>query len=209
MAYHDALTDLPNRRLLYQHLQVGLLTNRRTSMHGALIVLGLDRFKGINDALGHKLGDELLQAVVQRMHEESPAGASLSRIGGDEFGVLLHDLAKDADAAMQDAGALALQLAQGFARPLHVRDHELVVGVSLGVTTFPQPGADVEDFLRQAGMALHQAKLSGRNKVVTFAPSMQHAADRHLALEHSLRQALLRDEFDLHYQPQVDVSGRV
>lgn len=209
IADHDVLTGLPNRRQLHEQLRRAIVDARRCSTCGVFILLGLDQFKVINDALGHALGDQLLRVAVERMCDVAQVSGTLFRNGGDEFGVLIAASAADAEQAVEQGQRVAHEMVRAFARPLHVRDHELVMGVSAGMATFPGTDDSVDRVVQQAGMALHGAKRSGRNGVAVFARSMQAATDRRLALERALRHALADETLELHYQPQTDVRGRL
>ncbi len=206
MAYHDELTDLPNRRLLNEHLEQAQSRCRASGRHGAMLLIDLDHFKTINDSLGHELGDELLQRVARLLRTALPNGAHPTRLGGDEFAVLLDDLSSDRNEAEDQALCTARTLLGCITQPYTIGDHELVVGASIGVALFPSGENRV---IRQADMALYRAKTGGRNAIQLFAPRMQHDADERLALEKGLRVALEHDELALHYQPQIDIGGRV
>lgn len=204
LAYHDRLTGLPNRLKLYVHLQEALAgDNPRDS---ALIMFGLDRFGTINQALGHDTGDGLLKAFADRLAAAAPPGSLLARHGGDEFALHL-ELPDDAPPA-QSAHRIARDISARLAAPFHVAAHDLAVGVSVGIALLPDMARHVDGTLRQANVALHRAKAGGRHAIVVFEDTMQAEADRRLLLEKGLRLALERDEFELHYQPQLDRHGR-
>ncbi len=200
MAQHDALTDLPNRSLLYD--RVGqLVTQARRNPHVfALLFIDLDRFKNVNDSLGHQVGDRLLQSVSQRLLTCIRESDTVARIGGDEFVVLLSGLGE-----ARDAATVAQKIQELLSQPFRFEGHDLHVTPSVGICTYPQDGADVETLMRNADTAMYHAKEMGRNNYQFFTPEMNAAAHRRLALENDLRRALERSEFILHYQPQIDL----
>jgi diguanylate cyclase (GGDEF)-like protein len=206
MAYHDVLTDLPNRRLLNEYLEEAQTRCRASGRYGAMLLIDLDHFKTINDSLGHDLGDELLQRVAQVLRTALPGGARPTRLGGDEFAVVLDDLSSDRNEAEDQALRAARTLVGCITQPFAIGDHELVVGASIGVALFPGSENNV---IRQADMALYRAKTAGRNSIQLFAAPMQHDADERLALEKGLRVALERGELELYFQPQLDIGGRL
>lgn len=209
MAYHDYLTDLPNRRLLHKILRGALAQHRISGKYGAIVFLDLDHFKTINDSLGHHVGDDLLKLIAARLRSVLPESRCVCRLGGDEFAVVLGNLEKSQDLARTRAQHAARMLTASLARPFRVGHHELIVGASTGVTVFPDSNADESGILRQADMALYSAKAAGRNTSAIFASEMQTEATRRMVVEKGLRVALERRELQLYYQPQVDVEGKV
>ncbi|MGH8369953.1 MAG: putative bifunctional diguanylate cyclase/phosphodiesterase, partial [Gammaproteobacteria bacterium] len=207
MAYHDQLTDLPNRRLLRERLKDALTQAHASGEFGALIQLDLDHFKTINDSLGHNLGDELLRKISERIQATSSGSRCIARLGGDEFAVLVTELDAGRDAAQKHTDRIARDLTSRLTAPFHIGDHELTVGVSAGIAIFPGDADDEDSVLRQADMALYSAKTAGRNTTVLFAGRMQDDVNRRLFLEKGLRQAIDRQELQLHYQPQLDAHG--
>ncbi|BFI95306.1 MAG: hypothetical protein RSP_08160 [Rhodanobacter sp.] len=208
-AWHDALTGLPNR-LHAQHTLSGLLADAEHSgLHGSVLLVDLDHFKTVNESLGHRFGDLLLQAVAERLTDAVPDAASVARLGGDEFMVLLDASAADAAAAAQHGMAIANHVLAHMAKPLVVERRTQAVGVSIGVATFPDAGSGAADIARRADIALHRAKAAGRHAARLFEPHMQAEADTRLELERGLRLALQRNELTLHFQPQVDAQGRL
>ncbi len=204
-AYHDALTGLPNRLLLEDRLSVAVAQAHRNGEILAILLIDLDRFKVINDTLGHPAGDEMLRAVGARFLRTIREGDTVSRMGGDEFAVLLPNLNSD-EAALEIADRIAASLREPF--PLEGRD--LFVTASMGVAVYPHAGVDGRTLLQHADIALYRAKEQGRNTLRFFSPAMNSRAVERLSLESSLRQALQRREFLLHYQPQVDLkSGEI
>lgn len=204
LAYHDPVTGLPNRLALRDHLQAAL-TGRRTGDH-ALILLDLDHFRTINEALGHDVGDMLLKAVAARLLAAAPTGSLVARHGGDEFALHVWLPAGATPAAM--AQDIAYAITAQLTAPYTIDAHDLAVGLSGGIALLPGMTSDVDSALRQVDVALHRAKASGRNTVIIFEQLMEAQADRRLLLEKGLRLALERDEFELHYQPQLDAHGR-
>ncbi len=212
LAYYDALTELPNRRLLLNRLDQNLSRARRYGHYGAMLFLDLDRFKNINDSLGHPIGDQLLTEVAKRLIEDLRTEDTVSRIGGDEFVVLLADLGTDPEAAAVAAQHKAETIRERLAKRYEIRDNILHITPSIGVAMFPAADGTYEtgnDILRYADTAMYRAKDDGRDTVRFFRPSMQAAADTRLALEKELRHALERGEFSLFFQPQVNSRGDI
>jgi diguanylate cyclase (GGDEF)-like protein/PAS domain S-box-containing protein len=210
LAYHDPLTLLPNRSMLLDRLQHALARNRRRGLFGALLFMDLDRFKNINDSLGHRTGDLLLREVGSCVAAEIRDEDTVARLGGDEFVVLLADLGQNRDAAAREARALAERVHAAVSRNFNIAGYTLRVGASIGVTVFPVADETADDILRHADIAMYRAKAAGRDTVCFFSPDMQAAASERLELEGQLRHALERGEFTLHFQPQVEFStGRI
>ena len=208
-AWHDALTGLPNR-LHVQHTLDGLLAEaERRGLHGSVLLVDLDHFKTVNESLGHRFGDLLLQAAAERLADAVPDAVSVARLGGDEFMLLLDATAVDAAAAAQHGMVIAEHVLAHMAKPLAVERHAQAIGVSIGVATFPEAGSGAADIVRRADIALHRAKAAGRHAARLFEPHMQDEADTRLELERGLRLALQRDELALYFQPQVDTHGRL
>jgi diguanylate cyclase (GGDEF)-like protein/PAS domain S-box-containing protein len=208
-ATFDALTDLPNRRLLLDRLHHALALCRRHNHKGGLLFLDLDHFKSINDSLGHGTGDELLTQIARRIHDMIRDEDTPARLGGDEFVVLFPELSDDPQMAAQQARQVAQKLQQDLSRPYQIRDNELHVTPSIGIVIFPMQDETAEDVLKHADIALYRAKQAGRNTISFFLPNMQEMAEERLQLKHDLRLALLREAFHLEYQPQVNVEGRI
>jgi diguanylate cyclase (GGDEF)-like protein/PAS domain S-box-containing protein len=200
-AYHDALTGLPNRRLFRDRLTVALAHARRMKHPLAVMFLDLDRFKVVNDTLGHSTGDELLKAVGMRLQTSLREEDSIARMGGDEFTILLADL-KTPD----DAAKIAQKVLDTVAQPLRIDNTELFVTTSIGIALFPSDGDSAEALLANSDRAMYRAKDAGRNSYQMFTPAMNSRALERLALENDLRHALDRGELELHYQPQISIA---
>jgi diguanylate cyclase (GGDEF)-like protein len=210
LAYHDPLTELPNRSLLLDRLQQALARNRRRGLLGALLFIDLDRFKNINDSLGHRVGDLLLREVGACVAAQIRSEDTVARLGGDEFIVLLAELGKNRESAPREARAFAEKIHTAISRDFNVAGYVLRVAASVGVTVFPEDGETADDVLRHADIAMYRAKAAGRDTVCFFSPDMQSAAKQRLELEGELRHALDRGEFLLHFQPQVQIAtGRI
>ena len=204
LAYHDPLTGLPNRAL-FQALTGRAIAETGRSGGGVVLLLDLDRFKAINDSLGHSTGDQLLKSVGARLAETLGESAAVARFGGDEFAVLLAGKIDSLEAAAAADAVLA-----AFAEPFRLNDQDYYVGTSIGVALYPGDGADTATLLRNADAATFKAKERGRNGYAFYQASMNADAQTRLTLESGLRQALKRDEFVLHYQPKVEIStGRL
>lgn len=201
LAHHDSLTGLPNRQLFNELLQHAIKTAERENKQFALLFLDLDRFKNINDTLGHPVGDRLLVEVAQRLREVMRGVDTVSRIGGDEF-ILLLDHMDDP----QEAGLVSQRLIERLSQPYEVMGHTLYSGVSIGIAVYPGDGIDGAVLQRNADSALYQAKDEGRGTYRFFDISLAEVARERLALETLLRQAMDHDQLRLHYQPQVDLA---
>ncbi|MDX5445812.1 MAG: EAL domain-containing protein [Zoogloeaceae bacterium] len=208
LAYFDTLTALPNRRMLQQELPKALARARRSGLHGALMFVDLDRFKGINDARGHDTGDALLEEVARRLVRGVREGDTVARIGGDEFVVLVTGVSPDAAAAARQIHAMAEKLRATLARPYELEGQLFSSSASIGVAMLPQPEQTADDLLRAADIAMYRAKTSGRNQVAFFETTMQIDVERRLALESDLALAIERGEMSVYVQTQVDVSGQ-
>ncbi len=203
LAHFDALTALPNRNLLQDRLQQALAVAARGRHKVALMLLDLDRFKTINDSLGHLVGDRVLQEIAERLTGELRAGDTVARLGGDEFVVVLQGVRSAADASQ-----VAQSLLDATAPPVLIEGRELHVTASIGISIYPDDGLDLETLLRAADVAMYHVKEDRRNGFKFYAAPMNDAADRRLRIEDELRQALKRNELVLHYQPQIDLVTR-
>lgn len=208
LAYYDALTHLPNRRLLQDRLGQAVAAKARSGLTGALLFIDLDNFKALNDTRGHDVGDQLLVGVAQRLRAAVRAGDTVARQGGDEFVVLLQDLSDELDEAASLAKHLGEKLRDAFELPFDLNGYEYHCKVSIGVSLFDKT-TTVEEIFKHADLALYQAKNAGRNTLRFFDPAMQHALNQRSALEGELREAVKRQQLRLYYQPQVDGMRRV
>lgn len=204
---YDALTGLPNRRLLMSQLDNEISRATRHGRYGALIFLDLDNFKTINDSLGHSVGDKLLKLISKRLTDNVRQEDCVARMGGDEFIIILTELDGDLDGAVEKARKGAEKIREYLSAPCKIEGYEMHITPSIGVSLFPKPDKGTDDILKQADAAMYKAKGAGSNEIRFFLPSMQKAADERLRLTTDIRRALLNDEFAVWYQPQVDASG--
>jgi len=205
LAYHDALTDLPNRMLFRDRLTVALAQARRAKRMLAVMFLDLDHFKVVNDTAGHEGGDKLLLSVARRLGGLVREGDTVARVGGDEFAILSSEIAH-----VEDAPEVAERILEGLRRPWVVQGQEFHVSTSIGIAMYPSDGDDAESLLRNADTAMYRAKERGRDNYQLFTPAMNATIAERLAVEGSLRRGLERGEFVVHYQPQVNLrSGQV
>ena len=207
LAFYDPLTHLPNRRLLMDRLKHAIATTDRTGQHGALMFLDLDHFKQLNDSLGHDVGDLLLQQVATRLQACVREIDSVARLGGDEFVVLLESLSIHPQEAAAQTELIASKIVLALGKPYELREHAYTSTPSIGIVVFMQDHETMDDVLKKADVAMYQAKASGRNTFCFFDPAMQANASAHAALEQDLRQGLVRGEFVLHYQIQVQMDA--
>lgn len=202
LAHHDPLTELPNRTLLHDRMEHALQRARRDGTQLAVLFLDLDRFKNVNDSLGHLVGDELLRAAAQRLAGQIRGADTLARVGGDEFIVLLEE-----ETSAHSARTVAYKLLNQFETPMQVNGHQLTLTASIGISLFPQDGQNAETLLRHADVAMYKAKERGRNTYQFFDQAMSADAYERLLLENELRGAAVRGELRVHYQPQVDLAS--
>ena len=203
MAYHDSLTGLPNRALLADRLDRAMLAAQRSERKLAVMFIDLDRFKTINDSLGHLTGDHLLKEVASRLCRAVRASDTVARLGGDEFVVLVPGIR-----AAEEGSQVAEKLIDALSTPIPFEGRMLHITPSIGICVYPDDGADVETLMRHADAAMYHAKASGRNNYQFFTQMMNLAAAQHFEIENSLRGALGRHEFELFYQPIVDTGSR-
>ncbi|SMF95409.1 PAS domain S-box-containing protein/diguanylate cyclase (GGDEF) domain-containing protein [Methylomagnum ishizawai] len=202
LATHDALTRLPNRALLADRMNQALAHARRAQRLLALFFLDLDRFKDINDSFGHVLGDKLLLAVAERLKAAVREGDTVARQGGDEFLILLADIDK-----LEDIERVAFKTLRAFAQPFQVEGRELYLNGSIGASVFPTDGEDMETLLKHADIAMYRAKEEGGNGFRLYSREMSRLAVERLQLENALRRALEQGQFELYYQPKVELRG--
>jgi diguanylate cyclase (GGDEF)-like protein/PAS domain S-box-containing protein len=202
MARHDALTGLPNRIMLREAMEEACAKAKRGDA-SAILCLDLDRFKQVNDTLGHPTGDALLQAVTRRLMDCVRETDLVARIGGDEFAIVQHAVDQP-----RNASALARRLVIELGRPFVIDGHSMVIGTSVGVAITPTDGVESDQLLRNADLALYRAKLAGRGQYKFFEPEMNARMQARHALEHALRRAVAEREFEIFYQPYLDVETR-
>jgi diguanylate cyclase (GGDEF)-like protein len=203
-ALHDPLTDLPNRSSFDDTLQRRAAQDRRQAPRAAVLLIDLDRFKEVNDTLGHQAGDELLRQIGPRLHGVVPDGATISRFGGDEFAVLLPEVADEAE-----AHAVALRLSHSIEEPFRVDGFNLEVQASIGVALFPDHGTLSDELIKRADIAMYVAKRLQTGAEI-YDPEQDHHSTRRLELVSELRKAIMDGEIVLYYQPKLDLAtGRV
>jgi diguanylate cyclase (GGDEF)-like protein len=202
LAQYDSLTNLPNRRQLGACLEEAIARAGRHGHRAAVMFIDLDRFKNVNDMLGHGVGDQLLVQAAARLEACAREDNVVARLGGDEFAVVLPWLGDDADAS-----SIATRIIDALAQPFHLQGQQLFVSASIGIASYPQDGASAEQLLKSADTAMYGAKNSGRNTWQFYSAALHENAAQRLQLESQLRQALERGEFLLHYQPKLDLAG--
>ena len=207
LAFYDALTGLPNRRLLTERLRQTVKAGRRLRYTGALLFIDLDHFKDLNDTLGHEFGDMMLVQVATRLGRTVREGDTVARLGGDEFVILLQGLNDQPELAAAQAGAVAEKILQSFIAPFDLGGQEYHSSPSIGVTLFGGGDHLGEEVIKRADVAMYQAKASGRNRVCFFDPVMQAAIEARLRMVEELRQAIATGQLVLHYQIQVNRDG--
>jgi len=202
LAYHDALTDLPNQVLFKDRLKQAIALSRRNDQMQAVLLLNVDRFKTINDSLGYTAGDRLLQSVAQRLTSCVRESDTVARFGGDEFAILLTQIPR-----AQDAANAARAIKQALDQAFLFEDQEIFVSSSIGISIYPNDGRDTAGLLKTAGVALDRAKVQGGNNYQFYTAGGTTRALKQLVLESNLRSGLDKSEFIVHYQPQVDIRG--
>ena len=201
-AYHDILTDLPNRILFKDRLGLSMIQCKRNETELAVMFVDLDRFKLVNDTLGHIKGDELLQQVAGRLKESLRRGDTLARLGGDEFTIFLPELQ-----SREDAQIVADKFLECLQQPFYLDGHEVHISASIGIAIYPTDGDTMDDLLRHADIAMYQVKADGKNGYSFYTPKMLDASYQKITLEQSLRRALEQGELEMYYQPQIDVRS--
>jgi len=201
MAYHDSLTQLPNRNLFNERLKQALADAERNKTNVAVLFIDLDRFKVINDSLGHAFGDLLLKSVSRRLQGCLRDHDTIARQGGDEFTVILHDCTEES------AKNVAERMINELANPFVLNNHEVTISPSIGISLYPSDGTNPDTLIRNADRAMYQAKDHGKNNYQFYEKDMEAQYTKRLKLENDLRKALARKEFVLYYQPQVDIHS--
>lgn len=202
-AYHDQLTSLPNRTLFHDRLGQAMVQAKRHGQNMAIMFLDLDRFKVVNDTLGHPIGDTLLQAVAQRLKACLREGDTLSRIGGDEFMLLLPLVH-----ARDNVIFIAEKILAALKAPFNIEGHEIFIGVSIGIALYPEDGDNRETLIKHADIAMYHAKDHGRNNFKFFTHELNRALSGRLSVENDMRRGLQEGQFQVYYQPQVDIETR-
>jgi diguanylate cyclase (GGDEF)-like protein len=200
LAQFDSLTGLPNRHLFHDRLAQAMAHARRRNTMMAVLFIDLDRFKLVNDTLGHAVGDQLLQAAAGRLQECVRASDTVGRLGGDEFSAILSEVGEPGDASI-----VAQKIIEALARPFNLEGHETYVSASIGITVFPADGEVAGALIMNADAAMYRAKEQGRNNYQYFTREMNERALLRVNMESQLRRGLERDEFTLHYQPRIDL----
>ncbi len=201
LAHHDPLTGLPNRLLFRDRLERAIAKARRTGTRLAILFLDLDRFKTVNDTLGHDVGDQLLIEVSRRLQEQCRQSDTVARLGGDEFVFILDDISGPPGAAV-----VARKIMHSLTRPMRIRGHEITVSTSIGIAIFPDDSDDIDGVIKCADTALYQAKDTGRNKYRFYSSDMEHRGNRLGLQEEQLRTALEQRQFVVRYQPQYEAA---
>lgn len=209
LAFHDALTGLPNRVLLRERLEEMLAHRPSPQSRGALLLIDLDDFKTLNDTSGHDIGDSLLQEVALRLKQCLRECDTAARLGGDEFVVVLEGLSADAEVALAEARAIGERIVLTFRQPYVLQHQEYEGTASIGVAMFQGAPETADELLKRADLAMYQAKARGRNRLCFFDPALESAAAFRVALLADLKVAIQNEELELHYQPQTDSRGRV
>ncbi|WP_051275298.1 EAL domain-containing protein [Aestuariibacter salexigens] len=201
MAYHDHLTNLPNRLLLKDRIEQKILACKRTGHQFALLFLDIDNFKTINDSLGHGIGDKLLKKVAEILVNTLRDVDTITRISGDEFVVLLSDV-ESTDCAEQ----VAAKVLEQFTSPLKIANYELNISFSIGISLFPDDGQDSETLLKSSDTAMYHAKRQGKNNYQIFAPELAEALNERFFIENELKKAVSKEQFELYFQPQINLD---
>jgi len=200
-AYHDMLTRLPNRTLLQDRLNQAILHTKRNNTKLAIMFLDLDRFKVVNDTLGHVIGDQLLQAVSNRLKKCLREGDTLARIGGDEFTLLLPEIH-----GRKDSEQIANKIIHALKDPFNIDNHELFISTSIGIAHYPDDGKTMETLIKHADIAMYHVKDNGKDNYQFYANNMHEVYSKHLSLENDIRRALQDNQFKLYYQPQINIE---
>jgi diguanylate cyclase (GGDEF)-like protein/PAS domain S-box-containing protein len=208
LAFYDPLTHLPNRRLLLDRLKQVLLSNTRSGKRGALLFMDLDHFKNLNDTLGHRIGDLLLQQVSERLTSSVRGSDTVARIGGDEFVILLPELSEDTIECASQTQEIVDKIMLAINQPYQLEAHNYSITASIGIALIDGKIMTIETLLERADIAMYQAKSGGRNAMRFFEKSMQEKIAQHVNLEREMRQAIEQNQFELYFQVQVDVNNQ-
>jgi diguanylate cyclase (GGDEF)-like protein/PAS domain S-box-containing protein len=208
LAFYDALTNVPNRRLLLDRFQLAISLSARSNQYGAALYLDMDKFKNLNDIMGHEYGDILLVEVARRIQACLRDADTVARLGGDEFVVLIEEVSGDQKQALQKVALIAEKIREALTIPYLLGEYEYYSSASIGICLYCGNEKSVVDLLKSADMAMYQAKESGRNAIRFFDPLMQQAVENHATLESNLRAAVTNRQLQLHYQIQVDKECR-
>ena len=200
-AYHDMLTRLPNRTLLKDRLNQAITHAKRNKKKLAVMFLDLDRFKVVNDTLGHMVGDQLLQAVSIRLKKCLREGDTLARIGGDEFTLLLPEIHNKKDSEL-----IAQKIIKKLKKPFNIDGHEFYISTSIGIAQYPEDGINMDTLIKHADIAMYHVKGNGKDGFQFYADNMNEMYDNHMSLENDMRRALDNNQFRIHYQPQVNIE---
>lgn len=206
LAFYDILTELPNRNLLINQLDKSIARAKRNNDYIALLLLDIDNFKIINESISHKVGDQLLQQIALKLSALIRKEDSVARTSGDEFIVLLDDLATSKGTVIKNAEKIALKIQHELSKVLVIQEKEISITITIGIVLFPDDGHSSSELLKAADIALYRAKALGRESIQFFAPEMKLIAEQRLAIETDLRQALTKQQFEIYFQPQVDVK---
>jgi len=209
LAFYDPLTDLPNRRLLRDHMDLALSNSSRSQHYGAVFMIDIDHFKFINDTKGHAIGDLLLIEVAKRLKSCVREGDTVARLGGDEFVIMLEILNKDENKAALQAEALSKKILMMIEQPFIIDGQELHCTLSIGISLFTMPTSSSEEMLKRADVAMYQAKSAGRNAMRFFDPSLHASLENRQAMLSELYQALPKNQLKLYYQAQVDHQDKI
>ncbi|HCK81508.1 MAG TPA: hypothetical protein DIC59_08585, partial [Candidatus Competibacteraceae bacterium] len=204
LAHHDPLTGLPNRVLFNDRLTHAIDRAARDGGQLAVMFIDLDRFKDVNDTLGHQIGDQLLRSTARKFQRAIRASDTLARLGGDEFALLVEDIHEVSDAVM-----VAQKLLAAFARPFSLAEHEIHISASIGISFYPSDGAEVRELVKNADAAMYRTKAKGRNNYACYAPEMTQSGAERLRLEATLRRSIQNRELLVYFQPQVDLASGV
>ncbi len=209
LAYYDEMTQLPNRVLFMEYLSSAIKKAIKSNAYGAVLFLDLNRFKVLNDSMGHYFGDQLLKKIGHRLEKMANAEVIPSRFGGDEFVVLLNKPHQSLEEAQQDANTIARNIQKFTMDPFNIDGHSFYTSFSVGISIFPHDSDKPEEIIQQADIAMYTSKTEGNSAIKFFKPEMQELANKRLRVEKSLKTALLNQEFEMYYQPMFDVNKNI